>query len=51
MSDFEGGVSKTYRVIQKESAILWETIVCVILRKKVYINMCPILDSYGVMTV
>jgi len=41
----------TYRVIQKESARLWEMIVCVILSKKVHINMCPILDGYGVMTV
>jgi hypothetical protein len=39
----------TYRVIQEESAILWEMIVCVILRKKVHINMCPIFDGYGVM--
>jgi len=38
-----------YRVIQEESAILWEMIVCVILSKKVHINMCPILDGYGVM--
>jgi hypothetical protein len=40
-----------YMVIQEESAIIWEVIVCVILSKKVHINMCPILDSYGVMTV
>ena len=38
-----------YRVIQEESAILWEMIVCVILSKKVHINMCPIFDGYGVM--
>ena len=38
-----------YRVIQEESAILWEMIVCVILSKKVHMNMCPILDGYGVM--
>ena len=38
-----------YRVIQEESAILREMIVCVILSKKVYMNMCPILDGYGVM--
>ena len=38
-------------MIQEESAILWEMIVCVILSKKVHINMCPILDGYGVMTV
>jgi hypothetical protein len=39
-----------YRVIQEESAILWEVIVCVILSKKVYMNMGPILDGYEVMT-
>jgi hypothetical protein len=39
-----------YRVIQEESAILWEMIVCVILRIKVHINMGPILNGYGVMT-
>jgi len=38
-----------YRVIQEESAILWEVIVCVILSKKVHRNMGPILDGYGVM--
>jgi hypothetical protein len=38
-----------YRMIQEESAILWEMIVCVILSKKVYINVCPIFDGYGVM--
>ena len=38
-----------YRVIQEESAILWEMVVRVILSKKVYMNMCPILDDYGVM--
>jgi len=39
-----------YRVIQEESAILWEMIVCVILSKKVHMNMGPIFDGYGVMT-
>jgi putative component of membrane protein insertase Oxa1/YidC/SpoIIIJ protein YidD len=38
-----------YTVIQEESAILWDIIVCVILIKKVHINMCPIFDGYGVM--
>jgi hypothetical protein len=38
-----------YRVIQEESAILWEMIVCVILSKKVRKNLCPIFDGYGVM--
>ena len=40
----------TYKVIQEESAILWEMIVCMILSKKVHMNMGPILDGYGVMT-
>ena len=39
-----------YGVIQEESAILWEMIVCVILSKKVHMNMGPNLDGYGVMT-
>jgi hypothetical protein len=39
-----------YRVIQEESAILWEMIVCVIQSKKVYMNMGPSLNGYGVMT-
>jgi len=40
----------TYRVIQEESARLQEMIVCVILSKKVHMNMDPILNGYGVMT-
>ena len=39
-----------YRVIQEESARLQEMIVCVILSKKVHMNMGPILNGYGVMT-
>ena len=35
-----------YRVIQEESAIHWEMIVCVILSKKVHMNMGPILNGY-----
>ena len=35
-----------YRVFQEESAILWEMIVCVILSKKVHMNMGPILNGY-----
>ena len=38
-----------YRVIQEESALLWEMIVWVILSKKVHTNMGPILNGYGVM--
>ena len=34
-----------YRVIQEESAILWEMILCVILSKKVHMNMGPILNG------
>jgi len=36
-------------VIQEESAILWEMIVCVILSKKVHINVGLVLDGYRVM--
>ena len=36
----------TYRVIQEESAILWEMMVCLILSKKVHMNMGPILNGY-----
>ena len=43
------GKAPKYRVIQEEPAVLWEMIVCVILSKKVHMNMCPILDGYGVM--
>jgi exonuclease I len=39
-----------YRVIQEESARLWEMIVCVNLRK-IHINKCPIFDGYVDMTV
>ena len=35
-----------YRVIQEESATLWEMTVCVILSKKVHMNMGPILNGY-----
>jgi hypothetical protein len=34
------------RVIQEESAILWEMIVCVIVSTKVHMNMGPILNGY-----
>jgi len=42
-------IQYVYRVIQEESARLREMIVCVILSKKVHINMCPIFDGYGAM--
>jgi hypothetical protein len=35
-----------YRMIQEESAVLWEMIVCVIRSKKVHMNMGPILNGY-----
>ena len=38
--------SLIYRVIQEDSAGLWEMIVCVILSKKVHMNMGPILKGY-----
>jgi len=45
---WENGITRwPYRVIQEKSAILWEMIVCVILRKKVHMNMGPILNGYG----
>src|SRR5215510_6775323 len=37
-----------YRVIQEESAILWEIIVCIILSKKVHMNMGPILNEWSI---
>jgi hypothetical protein len=33
---------KTYRVVQEEAAVLWAMIVCVILSKKVHMDMGPI---------
>ena len=42
-------LTETYRVIQEESALLWEMIVWVILSKEVHTNMGPILNAYGVM--
>jgi hypothetical protein len=35
-----------YRVIQEESEILWEMIVCVKKKKKIHMNMGPILNGY-----
>jgi hypothetical protein len=40
------GLLTIYRVIQEESAILWEIIVYAILSKKVHMNMGPILKSF-----
>ena len=42
--------AEIYRVIQEESALLWEMILWVILSNKVHTNMGPILNGYGVMT-
>jgi len=39
-------IISSYRVIQEETAIIWEIIVCVILSKKVHMNMGPILNGY-----
>ena len=44
--DARSSERQIYRVIQEESAILWEMIVCVILSKKVHMNMGPILNGY-----
>jgi hypothetical protein len=35
-----------YRVSQEERTIFWEVIVSVILSKKLYMNMCPILKGF-----
>jgi hypothetical protein len=35
-----------YRVSQEERSIFWEVIVSVILSKKVYMYMCPILNGF-----
>ena len=40
------GKYKIYRMIQEESAILWAMIVCVILCKKVHMNMGLNLNGY-----
>ena len=45
----EAGMPVIYRVIQLESALLWEMVAWVILSKKVHTNMGPILNGYGVM--
>jgi hypothetical protein len=42
----KGALLYTHRAIQEQSAILWEMVVCVILSKKVHMNMGPILDGY-----
>jgi len=47
---FKQQKKEIYRVIQEKSAILWVMIVCMILSKKVHMNVGPILDGYGVMT-
>jgi hypothetical protein len=39
-------ILSVHRVIQEESAVLWKMIVCVILSKKVHMNMGPILNGY-----
>jgi hypothetical protein len=35
-----------YRVSQEESSIFWEVVVSVILRKNIYMNMCPIPNDF-----
>jgi hypothetical protein len=37
---------KTYRVIQEVRSIFGETVASVIVRKKVHVNMCLILNGY-----
>jgi hypothetical protein len=43
--------SSIYRVFHDFMSQLQEVISYVFVIKKLYINMCPILDGYGVMTV
>ena len=43
-------VYTVYRVFHDLSTLLQEVISEVFVIKKVHINMCPILDGYGVMT-
>jgi hypothetical protein len=42
---FDGFIVFIYRVSQEERTIFWEVIVSVILSKKLYMNMCPILNG------
>jgi hypothetical protein len=37
---------KIYRVSQEEKSTFWEIIVSIILRKKVFMNMCPIPNDF-----
>ena len=46
-----GWLCYTYRVFHDLRTLLQEVISCVFVIKKVHINMCPVLDGYGVMTV
>jgi len=39
-----------YRVIQEERSIFWEMIVSVIVRQKVYMTKCLILNGYRIRT-
>ena len=35
-----------YRVIQEERSVFWDTIVTVIVKKKVHMITCPVLNGY-----
>jgi len=38
--------SDTYRVIQEEWPIFWKVIISVVVRKRVHMNVCLILNAY-----
>jgi hypothetical protein len=40
------GEDNVYRMSQEERSVFWEVIISAILRKKVYMNMCPIPNCF-----
>ena len=46
-STFFTTYSEFYRVIQKERSIFWQVIVSVIVKKKVHMIMCLVLNCYS----
>jgi hypothetical protein len=46
LSSFDVVHGDIYRVILEERSIIWEVIVSVIVRKKVHMNVCLILNGY-----
>jgi len=41
------GKTSLIQSVQEESSIFWEVTVSVIISKKLYINICPIPNSFG----